>query len=60
MIFTSNQTPFLDDLSSKGVPSGGLPRRFAPRNDIKYFVRNKIHSLKSQNFDGFLTFLGKF
>ena len=22
-----------------GVPSGRLPRRYAPRNDIKYFVR---------------------
>ena len=30
-------------------PSGRLPR--CARNDIKYFVRNKIHSLKSQNFD---------
>ena len=25
----------------QGIPSGRLPRRFAPRNDIKYFVRHK-------------------
>lgn len=57
IIFISNQTPFLDVLSSKGVPSGGLPqhRKAALRNDIKYFVRKIIFSLialsKSQNFD---------
>ena len=25
----------------QGIPSGRLPRRFAPRNDIKYFVPHK-------------------
>ena len=40
-------------------PSGGLPRRFAPRNDINIPAikrRDIILSLKRREFDGFLGF----